>query len=690
MYGAILGDMIGAPYEFDRGNKTKDFPLFSRRSEFTDDSVMTIAVAEALMNTLGRSDEEIKNALVASMQKWGHMYPDAGYGGRFYHWLRARHPEPYGSYGNGSAMRVSSAGWLFETLEETRRMARLTAEVTHNHPEGIKGAEATASAIFMARNGSTKDEIRVYIIREFGYDLSRTCDEIRPDYHHVESCQKTVPEAVTAFLEGIDFEDVIRTAVSLGGDCDTLTCTAGSMAEAMYGVPEEIRAECRKRLPEDMLEVLDRFQRIVVQRKEGIQRREEKNNWNRARNRYYIEKIDSNTYVDNRRIKPEYCHAFINNIAFPKSLEEIKEVYFEEGRYDIEALLAAEETCWTAPRWAMMGDVCLFMHAKTANSTISSLKTELMKNRHYYSDADFQELSSWLDRGKELYKKYGGKIFAVACVFDSPEEYFDSEPNEYIHWGSRLYADMGEIWHLQEPIDISEFKKYVAVSNRGAITPVYGEEYAGLKKLILEKNQDPPEYFISSVASDAESSRINRFNWLKIAYKYRHSLIYEKQFRLYYVDYFLSALGDIKTIYSECRCIKHGVTDLSRMDNVIRFYRRYLPVEVKLAVATDTIATQVTKYCNDDVVYLDTAEKREVRGDRFYNNHVLLIDVDNIFLYDDRTGTVDKICNLDDIRTEEDIRVFREKLAEMLLSEYPELEKERRWRKNDREVYRNN
>ena len=264
MIGAILGDMIGAPYEFDRGNKTKDFPLFSRESEFTDDSVMTVAVAEALMDTLGRPDDEIRTALVLSMQKWGHLYPDAGYGGRFYHWLRAGHPEPYGSYGNGSAMRVSAAGWLFETLEETRHMARLTAEVTHNHPEGIKGAEATASAIFMARSGSSKDEIRFYIIREFGYDLSRTCDEIRPGYHHVESCQKTVPEAITAFLEGTGFEDVIRTAVSLGGDCDTLTCIAGSMAEAMYGVPEEIKAECRKRLPEDMLEVLDRFQGIAA------------------------------------------------------------------------------------------------------------------------------------------------------------------------------------------------------------------------------------------------------------------------------------------------------------------------------------------------------------------------------------------------------------------------------------------
>ena len=153
MYGAILGDMIGAPYEFDRSQKTKEFPLFSRGSEFTDDSVMTIAVAEALLDNTGKTDDEIRTALVSSMRKWGKQYPDAGYGGRFYGWLRAKNPEPYGSYGNGSAMRVSSAGWLYDTLAETRRIARLTAEVTHNHPEGIKGAEATASAIFLARMG---------------------------------------------------------------------------------------------------------------------------------------------------------------------------------------------------------------------------------------------------------------------------------------------------------------------------------------------------------------------------------------------------------------------------------------------------------------------------------------------------------------------------------------------------------
>lgn len=161
-------------------------------------------------------------------------------------------------------MRVPSAGWLFDTLEETRHMARLTAEVTHNHPEGIKGAEATASAIFLARNGKSKNEIRDFIVNEFGYDLSRTCDDIRPTYRHVETCQQTVPEAITAFLEGNGFEDVIRTAVSLGGDCDTLTCIAGGIAEAYYGVPDDLKKECIKRLPADMTKVLRKFEKKNV------------------------------------------------------------------------------------------------------------------------------------------------------------------------------------------------------------------------------------------------------------------------------------------------------------------------------------------------------------------------------------------------------------------------------------------
>ncbi|MCR4671881.1 MAG: ADP-ribosylglycohydrolase family protein [Lachnospiraceae bacterium] len=259
MYGAILGDMIGSPYEFHGNKKTTDFPLFINSSRFTDDSVMTVAVAEALMDSHGKDDPEIKKALVASMQKWGRKYPRAGYGGSFYRWLKAKHPQPYHSFGNGSAMRVSAAGWLFDSLEETRHMARLSAEVTHDHLEGIKGAEAVASAIFLARTGNDKDTIKEYIVQEFGYDLSRTIDEIRPGYSFDVSCQGSVPEAIIAFLESESFEEAARKAVSLGGDSDTQAAIAGSIAEAMYGVPEEMAEECRKRLPEDMLAVVDRF-----------------------------------------------------------------------------------------------------------------------------------------------------------------------------------------------------------------------------------------------------------------------------------------------------------------------------------------------------------------------------------------------------------------------------------------------
>ena len=221
---------------------------------------MTLAVADAFLNlALDATEADVRRQLIRSMQRFGREYPHAGYGNMFRRWLRTKYPEPYGSFGNGSAMRVSAIGWLFDDLAQVRRMARLSAEVTHNHPEGIKGAEATAAAIFLARTGSSKAEIKSYIEENFHYDLSRTCDEIRPTYYHVESCQETVPEAITAFLEGESFEDVIRTAVSLGGDCDTLTCIAGSMAEAFYGVPEELKEECRKRLTQDLLEVLQRF-----------------------------------------------------------------------------------------------------------------------------------------------------------------------------------------------------------------------------------------------------------------------------------------------------------------------------------------------------------------------------------------------------------------------------------------------
>ena len=264
MYGAILGDIIGSPFEFDRGDKTKDFKLFSRRSHFTDDSVMTLAVCEALLKVgQDATVKEIEDTVISSMQSWGRRYPRAGYGGYFRRWLTARHPEPYNSFGNGSAMRVSAAGWLYDSLEKTRVVAKATANVTHNHPEGIKGAEATASAIFMARNGSSKEEIKKYIEKEFHYDLNRTLNEIRPDYHMDETCQKTVPEAIIAFLEATDFEDAIKNAISLGGDTDTLGAITGSIAEAYYGIPEWLMTECRKRINKDMRVVLDDFNDVL-------------------------------------------------------------------------------------------------------------------------------------------------------------------------------------------------------------------------------------------------------------------------------------------------------------------------------------------------------------------------------------------------------------------------------------------
>lgn len=270
MYGAILGDIIGSPYEFDCGEKTKEFELFPAHARFTDDTVMTIAVAEALIGLGADADEEhVKADVVRFMRHWGRCYPRVGYGGLFRQWLVTDDPQPYGSFGNGAAMRVSSVGWLYDSLTRTREVARWTAEVTHNHPEGAKGAETVASAIYLGRMGHSKEEINDYITQEFGYDLTRTLDEIRPTYSMDATCPGSVPEAITAFLESTDVIDAIRNAVSLGGDTDTTACIAGSIAEAFYGCPDDLHEECVKRIPADMREVLFAFDMMREERRGG-------------------------------------------------------------------------------------------------------------------------------------------------------------------------------------------------------------------------------------------------------------------------------------------------------------------------------------------------------------------------------------------------------------------------------------
>ena len=259
LLGAIAGDVIGSVYEF-RTFKGTSFPLFSEYSEYTDDTVMTVANADWLLSG---------DSLLGIMQEYGHRYPTAGYGGMFRDWLWSNDPQPYGSWGNGSAMRVSPVGWAFTTLEETLEAAKQSAEITHNHPEGIKGAQATAACIYLARTGKSKEYIKEYVETTFGYNLSRTCDEIRPVYQFDGSCQGTVPESIIAFLESTDYESAIRLTISLGGDADTMGAITGGIAEAYYGgVPEHIKQKVLKRLPDEFVDVMSEFYNRFVERQQ--------------------------------------------------------------------------------------------------------------------------------------------------------------------------------------------------------------------------------------------------------------------------------------------------------------------------------------------------------------------------------------------------------------------------------------
>jgi len=267
MIGAIVGDIAGSRFEF-REHKGKEFTLLTRSEEpeypcrFTDDSVMTLAVADAIRKWReadGRSYDALFAEVVASMQEFGRRYPLAGYGGAFRRWLGEENPRPYNSWGNGAAMRVSACGWAGRTLDEVKAMSRAVTEVTHNHPEGLKGAEATAVATFLARTGTPMEEIKAVVVRDY-YPLDFTLDEIRPTYEFDVSCQGSVPQALEAFFESTSFEDAIRNAVSIGGDSDTLGAICGAAAGAYYGVPDDIRAKAETFLPDHLLNTLHEFE----------------------------------------------------------------------------------------------------------------------------------------------------------------------------------------------------------------------------------------------------------------------------------------------------------------------------------------------------------------------------------------------------------------------------------------------
>ena len=250
LLGSIAGDIIGSAYEF-HNIRTTEFPLFTERSHYTDDTVMTLAVANKILH---------KSTYERELQDFGRRYPKSGFGTNFKEWIFSNEPKPYNSYGNGSAMRVSPIAYVYNDIDDVLSEAKHSAEITHNHPEGIKGAQAVAAAVFLARNGSSKDEIKNYITQNFNYDLNRTIDNIRLNYHFDETCQGSVPEAIIAFLESQDFEASIRLAVSIGGDSDTIASITGAISEAFYkDIPKEIKEEVIKLLPDDLLKVLLNF-----------------------------------------------------------------------------------------------------------------------------------------------------------------------------------------------------------------------------------------------------------------------------------------------------------------------------------------------------------------------------------------------------------------------------------------------
>jgi ADP-ribosylglycohydrolase len=254
MLGAIAGDIIGSPYEY-LGFKEKDFPLFSDHSCFTDDTVLTVAVADAILHDLD---------FTQTLKDYGRRYPDAGYGGSFYNWMLSDSREPYKSWGNGCAMRTSSIGFLLDDESSVLKVARKCAAVTHNHHEGIRGSQAVSLGIYLGRRGASKENIRTEILKWFGYDLTPKLEDIQPAYRFTISCQGTVPPAFISFMDSEDYESAVRNAVSLGGDADTLACIAGGLAEAYYKeIPDWIIEETRKRLPQEFLDIIDEFYDVM-------------------------------------------------------------------------------------------------------------------------------------------------------------------------------------------------------------------------------------------------------------------------------------------------------------------------------------------------------------------------------------------------------------------------------------------
>lgn len=351
--------------------------------------------------------------------------------------------------------------------------------------------------------------------------------------------------------------------------------------------------------------------------------------------------------------------AFLNNISFPKTLEELE--YFAD-KFNVEEILTEEETEWTAPKWAVSGDIVLFFHAKTAIAKITSLETKLRQARENLLEEEYQWLWDSLQRARTLYKNYGGKIFALGKI-SGRAAYDAQEEDEIFHWKSRFYAPIDRIFVLEHPIDIAEFSNFIFVSRQTAITPVVGNDFDRLKALIMTKNE-VPDYFRESQAIPLPLQSINEENWLDVTREYRRRFELEIQFRKFYVDYFLRVLGDQKKFFAECRCHRTGV-QTGFADNAIKLGGKWCFVEVKLNVhAEQHLHDQLKKYCYVEQATLH--EERMLEQPRIWQKKVLVIDTTDFYVYDVSTDQLIFVETLNDIRTESDIRILREKILPML------------------------
>ncbi len=349
--------------------------------------------------------------------------------------------------------------------------------------------------------------------------------------------------------------------------------------------------------------------------------------------------------------------AFINNISFPETIEELEWFIYEHGCFNVEDVLYEEKTNWTVPKWAKAGDIVFFMHSKTAISKITALRTQLNKTKDQFSKEEYGIFMEWINIAIHLYKEFGGKIFAIGRVSGNPV-YEAVEDNDLFHWKSRLYGDINGVIQLTEPVDISEFNSFILVSRGGAITGVFGEQFERLRAIIEAKNP-LPRYVRDSVSIPIPLRKINRHNWIELAGQYRRSFFLEIQFRSFYVDYLLSLLGDKRKIYRECRCTKSIYPD-SFVDNVILLNGKYLPIEVKLYInAEKNLKGQVVKYTNVDKCYLIKKSQDYITSNEMYGNHVLVIDTFGIYVYEATTDNLSKIYDLDNLKTEKDIKEIK-------------------------------